>query len=49
MEEPKWVIYILILKQSPVGLSYTAGISKEMTRFLQEIALESTKGRFNWF
>jgi len=37
------VFYILILKQNPVGLSYTAGISKEMTRFLQEIALESMK------
>ncbi|MGH4123844.1 MAG: DUF4886 domain-containing protein [Clostridium sp.] len=35
------VFYVLLLKQNPVGLSYSAGIPKEMARFLQEIALES--------
>lgn len=35
------VFYILLYKQSPVGLAYTASIPKAMASFLQEIALES--------
>jgi hypothetical protein len=35
------VFYASLLKQSPVGLSYTAGLPKERAEFLQEIALES--------
>lgn len=35
------VFYSLLLKESPVGLSYTADISKDVARFLQEIAFET--------
>jgi len=35
------VFYSLLYKQSPVGLSYTAGLSKDVARTLQESAFET--------
>ena len=37
------VFYSVILKQSPVGLEYKAGLPKEKAELLQEIALDSVK------
>ena len=38
------VFYAVILRQSPDGLAYTAGLSGEMARFLQAVAAEVVLG-----
>lgn len=40
-------VYATLFKQSPVGLGYTAGLDKEVARFLQEVAWETVQEYFN--